>query len=75
MHKGFILVYDIDEYADCGGGTFCEFAESDMEMLELINKLNDIHGGRKFKVTFCGEIKCEIVVKPVERITKYEIEE
>jgi hypothetical protein len=67
----FILVYDIDDHCEMGGGTFVEFYENIQEVELRVNELNEIEGknGREFKIPYAASIKDQISFETVEKIT------
>ena len=73
MKKDFILVYENDDYAEMGGGTFFERMESVEILTDRVNELNEQI--EDFSVIFAGQVFNEIKFEPVEIITKLKIKQ
>ncbi len=66
--KNIILVWNVNDYPEMGGGIYYDFFE-DIEKVEI--KVNGLTKDESISILFCGEIKKEIVFEPVEKITKW----
>lgn len=69
--KAYILIWNINDYPDMGGGTEYEFFEN-IEQTE--EKVNELTKDSRITISFCGHLKDEIKFKPVEKITRWEVE-
>jgi hypothetical protein len=66
--KKFIVVYEVNDYPDCGGGTYYEEFASD----ELLDKrVSEIVLDKRNSLTVAGELKT-YEYKAVEYVTKVE---
>ena len=70
-NKNYILIWDINDYAEMWWWTYYDFFDSKEEM-EL--KINEITKDIQVSIWFCWEIRNQFNVKPVEKVTKWEIE-
>lgn len=73
IERDFILVYKRDDYPENGGGLYIEYPKSITDLENRVNILND-ELKERFAIEFAGEIRSELILKPVTRITKYEVE-
>jgi len=67
--RRYILVYEIDDFADCGGGTHVESFESEEQMHKRVNEVasND----ERVTITKAGLLQKEYEYKPVEVVKEY----
>ena len=67
----YILVYEIDDYPDCGGGTQVEFFEANAEQ-EMHKRVNELAStDERISIITAGFLKTEYEYKPVEIIKEY----
>jgi hypothetical protein len=64
--KNFVLIWNVNEYPEMGGGIQIAFFESINKAEE---KVNEITKDENVSIYFCGEIKKEIVFEPIEKVT------
>lgn len=69
--KSYVLIWNIKDYPDCGGGTECDFFDN---LKQVIEKVNELAQDDRVTISFCGEIRKEIKFKAVERVTTWEID-
>jgi hypothetical protein len=69
----YVLAYNIAEWPDCGGGVEVEFPTSEEEMLRRIVELTESWKD-KFELRLAAVIGHEYRLKPVEVVTKLELE-
>ena len=65
----YILVYEISDYPENGGGYDYMTFENIQDMEDQVNRLNTQHEDR-FSIKIAAEVKSEITFKPVEIITR-----
>ena len=65
----YILVYEIDDYPEMGGGTEVEFFEEEQKLHERVNELasND----ERVSITTAGFLSVEYDYKPIEIVKQY----
>lgn len=69
-----ILVYEINDYPNNGGGTQVEFFEADAEQ-EMHKRVNDLAStDDRISIITAGFLQTEYEYKPVEIIKKYQPE-
>ncbi len=67
----YILVYEIEDYPDCGGGTEVEFFDAYSEQ-KMHNRVNDLASkDERVKIIAAGFLQTEYEYKPVEIIKEY----
>ncbi len=65
----YILVYEIDDYPDCGGGIQVEFFEKEQEMHRQVNELASTD--ERISIITAGYLHAEYEYKPIEIIKEY----
>lgn len=76
MKERYILIWDIRDYFENGGGQYHCFVEDDIgDTEELENKVNEIMKDERATISFCGTISDEIKIVPVEKVTKWKVKE
>jgi hypothetical protein len=67
----YILVYEIDDYPDFGGGTQVEFFEANAEQ-EMHKRVNELAStDERISIITAGFLQTEYEYKPVEIIKEY----
>ena len=67
----YILVYEISDYPEMGGGMYAEeFGMDENNLHKRVNELANENKG-KFSVTYAGFLQVEYKYNPVEIITEY----
>lgn len=69
----FILVYDINDHCEMGGGTHYKLFEKIEELEEEVNKLNKFYK-EKFTIVFAGQVLRELKISIVNMVSEYKIE-
>lgn len=71
----YILVYEIDDYPECGGGTEVEFFEAteEQEMHKRVNELASTD--ERVSIITAGFLQTEYEYKPVEIVKEYRPEQ
>lgn len=70
--KNYILIWEIKDYPDMGGGTEYDFFD-DIKQVE--EKVNELVKDNRVMIAFCGNLNNEVTIKPVERVTRWEVVE
>lgn len=69
--KNYILVWDINDYPELGGGIKFDFFEN---ISEVENKVNELSTDSRVKISFCGQLQNEIKFKPAEKVTRWVVD-
>jgi len=68
----YLLIYDIHEYPECGGGTYFERFTCTELMLARINEISN-QWKNKMEVKLAAMVNIEYKIVPVQHVTKWEI--
>lgn len=67
----YILVYEISDYPEMGGGRYAEFFESNEEQ-KMHNRVNELANSvDNFSIIIAGFMSQEYEYKPIEVIKEY----
>ena len=69
--KDYVLIWDINDYPENGGGTEYELLEN---ISEVEKKVNEITRDPRIIILFCGHLRDEIKFKAVEKVTRWEVD-
>ena len=69
--RKFLLIHEVKEYPDMGGGIFYNTFDTENEVEEFIERLNNDE--RNLVILHLATIKDNLVIEPVEKITKFRI--
>ena len=70
--KMYVLIWDIKDYPDNGGGTEYDLFEN---ISEVEGKVNELTQDSRISIQFCGHLLYEIKFKAVEKVTQWEIDD
>jgi hypothetical protein len=70
--KDYILIWDINDYPDNGGGTEYDLFENISDVEKKVNELTE--DTRDISISFCGRLREEIKFKAVEKVTRWEVD-
>lgn len=67
----YILVYEINDYTDCGGGTEVEFFEAN-EKQKMHKRVNELAStDERVSIVTAGFLQVEYDYKPIEIVKEY----